>query len=113
MLWGNIDTKMFRTYAHLTNEDIENEVAEKAGVTPPSRRRRTDTLEAKQCKQCYTINAPTYKFCAQCGLPLTGEAADKLRQAQEQAELLPEYGKLVEKFKSELGVMRSERMGGT
>jgi hypothetical protein len=46
-------------------------------------------------------------------LPLTGEAADKLRQAQEQAELLPEYGKLVEKFKSELGVMRSERMGGT
>jgi hypothetical protein len=33
MMWGNITTAMFSTYAHLTDVDIENEVAQKHGIS--------------------------------------------------------------------------------
>jgi len=29
MIWGNINTNMFETYAHLTNTDIDNEIFRK------------------------------------------------------------------------------------
>ncbi|PKG31120.1 tyrosine-type recombinase/integrase, partial [Methanoregula sp.] len=31
MMWGNITTKMFATYAHLTDSDIDDEIARKQG----------------------------------------------------------------------------------
>lgn len=69
MMWGNLTTNMFRTYAHLTDEDIENEIAEKNGIITKARREKSECLEPRQCSRCFTVNAPTVQFCGQCGLP--------------------------------------------
>jgi site-specific recombinase XerD len=77
MMWGSIDSDMFQAYAHLTNSDIEQEVAREAGIIIPENQVHSDALEPRQCCRCYTINSPTQQFCGQCGLPLTQEAQDQ------------------------------------
>ncbi|MCK9593402.1 MAG: hypothetical protein M0Q91_15460, partial [Methanoregula sp.] len=64
-------------------------------------------LEPRQCPRCFTVNGPTLSFCGNCGLELTEEAIDKVNQAKQQAELLPEYAALLDKFKTELLVMQA------
>ena len=32
-------------------------------------------MEQKQCPKCASLNAPTFKFCARCGTPLSAAAA--------------------------------------
>lgn len=91
MMWGDINSKMFHTYAHLTNSDIDNAIAAKNGIIPVESRMKSTVLEPKQCARCFTVNAPTVQFCGQCGLPLTSEASDLLTQAETQVELTPEY----------------------
>lgn len=108
MMWGNISTDMFQTYAHLTNADIERVMAEKAGIVTPAKK-KAQSLEPKQCQRCYTINGPTHKFCASCGLALTGEAVDTLRVAQSQAELLPEFKALEEELHAKLVALQSRK----
>lgn len=102
MMWGNLSTNMFQTYAHLTDSDIENEIAAKNGIISSEHRKKTDALEPRQCSKCYTVNPPTVNFCGTCGNPLSLEAGDKLLTAEQQAELLPEYQALLNKFKEEL-----------
>jgi hypothetical protein len=63
---------------------------------------KSKTLESRQCPRCYTVNGPTLQFCGTCGCELTEEAANKVKQAKEQAELQPEYQALLDKFKAEL-----------
>jgi site-specific recombinase XerD len=87
MMWGDINSKMFATYAHLTNTDTDNEIAKLAGIITPDKKKASKALEPRQCKRCYTINAPTVRFCAECGLSLTGEASDKLKETKEQLYL--------------------------
>jgi integrase/recombinase XerD len=109
MMWGNLSTGMFQTYAHHTSVDVEREVAAKAGIVTPTKK-RGPSLEPRQCQRCYTINGPTHKFCAQCGLSLTGEVVDNLRVAHEQAELQPEYKALLDKFRIELEAVQTRKM---
>ena len=73
MMWGNITTKQFQTYAHLTDEDIENEIAQKHGIITKENKKEK-VLEPRQCPRCFTVNAPTDKFCNSCMFPLDEEA---------------------------------------
>jgi len=91
MMWGDINTDMFQCYAHLTNSDIDDEIAQRNGISIPDQRKKSDALQPRQCMTCYHINEPTVKFCGNCGLPLTADAADKLKEAKEESHRLPEY----------------------
>ena len=91
MMWGDINSDMFKAYAHLTNADIDSEVAQHAGIMLLDQKQKSDLLEPKQCMACYHINEPGVKFCGNCGLPLSHEAENKLRETRQQVRLLPDY----------------------
>jgi len=105
LLWGNLNSKMFNTYLHLVDSDVERVVAEKAGVAP--KEQRSKALESRQCPRCFTVNGPTLRFCGTCGCELTEEAIDAVKQAKEQAELQPEYQAILDKFKAELVALQA------
>ena len=82
MMWGSISTKMFATYAHLTDTDIDDEIASKNGIAT-EKPAKEKLLEPRQCPKCFTINGPTQNFCGSCGLPLTDTAADDQNQVMD------------------------------
>jgi integrase/recombinase XerD len=107
LLWGNLNSKMFSTYLHLVDGDVERVVAEKAGVAP--KEQRSKILEARQCPRCFTVNGPTLAFCGTCGCELTEEAANRVKQAKDQGELQPEYQAMMDRFKAELLQMQNKK----
>ena len=100
LLWGNLNSKMFSTYLHLVDSDVERVVAEKAGII--TKEDRSKTLEARQCPRCFTVNGPTRGFCDACGCELTEEAANNAIQAKQQGELQPEFQAMMDRFRREL-----------
>jgi site-specific recombinase XerD len=102
LMWGNLDTDMLSTYGHLTDADIDDEIAAMAGVKPPAAKEAAECLEPRQCPRCYTVNGPTVNFCGRCGLELTMQAVEDVRIAEEQAELTPEYQALYNKIMRDL-----------
>jgi site-specific recombinase XerD len=84
--WGSQDSRMLKTYLHLTGQDVDNEMLRLYGIDVPERRKERG-LKPHQCGHCSTINAPTSNYCSTCGHPLTKEAledvsssADNIRQ---------------------------------
>lgn len=73
MMWGNINTKMFATYAHLTGKEIDQEVLRNYGIVPEDGETERP-LEAIQCPHCITVNPPGSKYCLRCGLGLGEDA---------------------------------------
>ena len=98
MMWGDINSDMFKAYAHLTNNDLDEEVALHAGITLPDQKNKSKALEPRQCMSCYLINEPGVNFCGNCGMPLTPEAGNRLTEAKQQARLLPDYDAVVEDY---------------
>lgn len=88
MMWGNITTKMFATYAHLTDSDIDDEIARKQGVTT-EKVRKEKVLEPRQCSRCHTVNGPTQAFCVNCKLPLDDSSRQQLEELQNLIAGLP------------------------
>jgi hypothetical protein len=86
MMWGNINTDMFAVYAHLTDNDIEAEIARKNGILSQTQKKAEHSLEPRQCSRCFVINAPTCNFCATCGLPLTEEYQNEMLGATTQID---------------------------
>ena len=105
LLWGNLNSKMFNTYLHLVDADVERVVAEKTGVI--QKEQKAKTLEPRQCPRCFTVNGPTLRFCGTCGQELTEEAINAVSQAKEQAELQPEYQAILDRVKAELVQMQA------
>lgn len=77
MIWGNLDTGMFTTYAHLTGQDIDREMLAKAGLLKEQPQAETDPLRPRICPHCQRRNAPTDDYCTKCGTGLTDEARAK------------------------------------
>lgn len=84
MMWGSVDSVMFKAYAHLTASDIDTEIALQAGIILPDTRKQSTCLEPHQCLTCHTINGPTQHFCGNCGSELTESAGNELRSAKSQ-----------------------------
>lgn len=84
--WGNINTPMFNTYAHLTNADIEREIAEHAGIEQKAAKKKSDALEPKQCIKCYTVNPPTHNFCSTCGAVLDQDTEEMMETIEKEIE---------------------------
>ena len=102
-MWGNINTDMFATYAHLTGVDIDAEMLRTYGLTqvPAQQHRR---LAPIQCPGCKVISPPGKTFCADCGRALTEEAAAKVMSKEEYAQRSPEYQKLLESLRRDLNI---------
>jgi integrase/recombinase XerD len=110
MMWGNITTGMFATYAHLTDRDIENEVAVRQGIRTGEESTRDKALEPRQCTTCYTVNGPTQNYCGTCGQPLTEEG---VRSQQDLLEALnAKVPQLTRRQLDEITAIVAERMGG-
>jgi site-specific recombinase XerD len=75
MMWGNLTTDMFQTYAHLTGTDIDREILSTYGISAESQAIANVRLEPRQCEHCKTINSPISNFCSLCGRPLDEKGA--------------------------------------
>jgi len=78
MIWGNINTNMFETYAHLTNTDIDNEIFRRMGIVRPQPSVKP-AMTARQCPQCAALNPPVHAYCSQCGHELDPPADEDAR----------------------------------
>jgi integrase/recombinase XerD len=96
ILWGNLNSKMFNTYLHLVDQDVEKVIAEKHGIIPKEHRERSKSLEPHQCPRCSEINPPTLAHCGVCGQPLTEEAMEREKIVRQQVDSHVDIKKLVE-----------------
>lgn len=108
--WGSLKSSMIEVYAKPGEEYISRYALEKAGVKLSRKKReRSKVLDPITCPHCGDINPPGKEFCGHCGQGLTEEARDKVRLAERQAELLPEYEMLLNKFKQELLAIQNKK----
>lgn len=82
MMWGNLTTNMFQTYAHLTGNDIDSEILRKYGISAEVKPDAEVKLEPRQCQYCQTINSPISKYCSLCGRPVIEEAVTSQEEVQ-------------------------------
>lgn len=94
LFWGNMSTTMIATYAHLTNTDIDNAVLKESGIITKEKRKK-NSLEPIQCINCFGINPPTAKYCAECGKPLGSEEIQNIEELKQIVEKRPDYEELL------------------
>lgn len=96
-LWGNLNTKMFKTYVSLGERDIDAEFLKQAGIVVQDQKNE-DKLKPITCSNCHHINAPgpDHDHCTKCGWPLTKRAADEMQQAREFIHASDEYQRALE-----------------
>jgi len=100
-MWGNLNTTMFETYVHLTDNDIDNEILEKQGITKRDTHRSV-AMDIHECNNCHTINAPTNHFCVTCGKPLTEDIRMSMERLKQDIEKTPEYQQIFDMIKQKL-----------
>lgn len=84
LMWGSVESDMFKTYLHLCDVDVDSEIAAKMGIKKRGRPTEASrALEPIQCSRCFTVNGPTSRFCDQCGAALTSEAIETAETATE------------------------------
>jgi rRNA maturation endonuclease Nob1 len=59
-------------------------------------------MDARQCTNCNTINAPTSQFCSVCGQPLSDEAEIGIEQLKRDIEATPEYKRIMQMIRENL-----------
>lgn len=83
MMWGNISTDMFRTYAHLTGKDIDAAMLQQYGISIAEQKKELSRLVPHQCPHCKNICSPVSNYCAVCGRRMTEEIAATDEDMQE------------------------------
>jgi site-specific recombinase XerD len=83
MMWGSVHTNMFRTYAHLTGNDIDEEMKRLYGISEEGVKKRQPRLEPRICPNCRTIMPPIAEYCAQCGENLSVKRPAHVDEIQE------------------------------
>lgn len=74
MMWGTIESKMFKNYAHLTGGDTDREIFRLYGIEQPIDQVVEGKIEPRICSHCHELNAPISRHCHLCGYPLTEES---------------------------------------
>lgn len=85
--WGTQDSRMLKTYLHLTGQDVDNEMLRLYGINVAEKKKERG-LKPHQCAHCSTINSPVSNYCSTCGHPLTEEAHHTVESAEEQIRQL-------------------------
>lgn len=83
MMWGSVHTNMFRTYAHLTGKDIDEELKRLYGISEEEEKKRQPRLEPRICPNCRTIMPPIAEYCALCGESLLVKRPAHVDEIQE------------------------------
>lgn len=99
--WGNLKTGMFETYVHLTDTDIDNEILGRQGIHRADHKVSV-AMDAQQCLNCHTVNAPSHQFCSLCGEPLTAEVQQSMARLADDIEQTPEYQMIMEVVRQKL-----------
>lgn len=87
MMWGSVESDMFKVYLHLCDEDLADEAAERMGISKPGRpTKESKKLEPIQCQACGTVNPFTHQFCDQCGAALKPDVAQIMNQLKTDIE---------------------------
>lgn len=80
MMWGSLTSDMLARYGHLVSTSTDDALLESAGIRR-TERKEDNALAPRQCPVCHLINAPTSRFCSQCGTSLTEEARETVETA--------------------------------
>ncbi|RLI13012.1 MAG: hypothetical protein DRO43_06445 [Candidatus Hecatellales archaeon] len=77
-------SRVAQVYVHLSGRDLDRKILKIHGLKPPEEELMpAGEMAPKPCLRCGRQNPADAKFCSQCGLPLTYEAAweaDKVSQ---------------------------------
>ena len=95
MMWGQPDTTMWKTYVHMTGQDIDTEVARMYGIVDKKDADTDPGIRPRQCKHCSSINPPLAFTCYTCGEPLDSTGALKL---EEVARFIVEHGSELQEY---------------
>lgn len=68
---------MASVYVHLSGEDVERKILEKAGLFKDTKKRE-DLLKPRVCSRCSEKNSIDAKFCCKCYYPLEIDAANQI-----------------------------------
>jgi integrase/recombinase XerD len=92
MMWGTIDSRMFRTYVHLTGKDIDQELQRVYGLAPKdTESAMKKAMEPRVCPSCQTINSPVTNYCGTCGHELSEQAVRNLESALRRIQQNPDF----------------------
>lgn len=108
--WGSQDSRMLKTYLHLTGQDVDNEMLRLYGIDVPEKKKERG-LKPHQCAHCSTINSPVSNYCSTCGHPLTEEAHKEVTDATQVITKLFQENPQVEKIFYEIFKTRSKIPG--
>ncbi len=110
-MWGNVATGMFRTYVKLSENNIDAEFLEKAGLAVGNDIKE-EPIRPRTCGVCHKVNEAAARYCSGCGTPLTKEAAARITELKnelEQEQLKPEYRAIMDEFKMKLIQLQREK----
>ena len=93
--WGDVGSRMLRTYLHLGGADIDREMARLYGLRPKGRPKKDEAFKPRQCAHCGEVSSPTSQYCAKCGQPLTEEASERKVSIEKYLETNPVYADIV------------------
>lgn len=79
VMWGDINSKMFDSYAHLTGEDVSREYARMHGIVTEDWQ-NANPMEPVQCPNCHRVHPAGTEFCSKCGISLSEEAKAEVHE---------------------------------
>jgi len=71
-------SKMAARYVHLSGKDVDSTLLKSYGIEIEEKKELE--LKPKKCVRCGHINDSSSKFCSNCGMPLTLEAAIEIEE---------------------------------
>lgn len=81
VMWKNPATTQFRTYLKLSENEVDAEILDKAGLI--KKEKVIEQMPEKRiCPNCFKDNGPTAQYCWKCGHGLTKEAKKELKKAE-------------------------------
>jgi integrase len=89
MLWGNLNSKMYKVYVAVLEQDVDREVFDKAGIKTADA--EVERVTPRPCPVCRSVNPFDAELCGKCGSPVSPEGIKaaledkKRRHAEEEA----------------------------
>jgi integrase/ribosomal protein L40E len=107
-LWNNEKTDQWDTYVNLSEEDVDGEFLNMAGVSKEEKKAKiAEGLKPRICYYCGEESLSNAQFCWKCGSPLSKDARKEYDSADKQIEESELYQKAVEaayqRLKAEMG----------
>lgn len=79
-------SQMARVYIHLSGDDVDRKLLEKAGFVRKEGTVRPMALATRECRRCATKNSATARYCSKCSLPF--EDAELMQLTKEHEALI-------------------------